>query len=65
MGPRITIHSALRTAFPGGGNILFNTAIGTADRLAGNSEIFLLGSESLRKAQKGPPPLRRIDGRTF
>jgi len=43
------------TAFSDWGNILFNTTIATAiaDRLVENSEIFLLGSESLRKAQKG------------
>ena len=46
------------TAFSDWGNILFNTTIATAiaDRLVENSEIFLLGGESLRKAQKSPPP---------
>jgi len=48
------------TAFSDWGNILFNTTIAAAivDRLVENSEIFLLGGESLRKAQKGqsPPP---------
>ena len=46
------------TAFSDWGNILFNTTIATAiaDRLVENSEIFLLGGESLRKAQKNPPP---------
>ena len=35
-----------------------NTTIAAAiaDRLVENSEIFLLGGESLRKAQKSPPP---------
>jgi DNA replication protein DnaC len=43
------------TAFSDWGNILFNTTIAAAivDRLVENSEIFLLGGESLRKAQKG------------
>ena len=42
------------TAFSEWGNILFNTTIATAiaDRLVENSEIFLFGGESLRKAQK-------------
>ena len=46
------------TAFSDWGNILYNTTIAAAiaDRLVENSEIFLLGGESLRKAQKGPPP---------
>lgn len=46
------------TAFSDWGNILFNTTIATAiaDRFVENSEIFLLGGESLRKAQKSPPP---------
>ena len=46
------------TAFSEWGNILFNTTIATAiaDRLVENSEIFLLGGESLRKAQKAQPP---------
>lgn len=46
------------TAFSGWGNILHNTTIAAAiaDRLVENSEIFLLGGESLRKAQKGSPP---------
>jgi DNA replication protein DnaC len=46
------------TAFSDWGNIVFNTTIATAfaDRLMENSEIFLLGGESLRKAQKSPPP---------
>ena len=40
------------TLFSDWGNILFNTTIATAiaDRLVENSEIFLLGGESLRKA---------------
>jgi DNA replication protein DnaC len=42
------------TAFSDWGNILFNTTIATAiaDRLVENSEIFLLGGDSLRKAGK-------------
>ena len=42
------------TAFSDWGNILFNTTIATAiaDRLVENSEIFLLGGDSLRKAQE-------------
>ena len=45
------------TAFSDWGNILHNTTIAAAiaDRLVENSEIFLLGGESLRKAQKNPP----------
>lgn len=45
------------TAFSEWGNILYNTTIAAAiaDRLVENSEIFLLGGESLRKAQKNPP----------
>jgi len=45
------------TAFSDWGNILYNTTIAAAiaDRLVENSEIFLLGGESLRKAQKSPP----------
>jgi DNA replication protein DnaC len=40
------------TPFSDWGNILFNTTIATAiaDRLVENSEIFLLGGDSLRKA---------------
>jgi DNA replication protein DnaC len=46
------------TAFSDWGNILHNTTIATAiaDRLVENSEIFLLGGESLRKANKGHSP---------
>jgi DNA replication protein DnaC len=48
------------TAFSEWGNILFNTTIATAitiaDRLVENSEVFLLGGESLRKAQKTQSP---------
>ena len=42
------------TAFSDWGNILYNTTIATAiaDRLVENSEIFLLGGESLRKGNK-------------
>jgi DNA replication protein DnaC len=47
------------TAFSEWGTILYNTTIAAAiaDRLVENSEIFLLGGESLRKAQKSPPPV--------
>lgn len=46
------------TAFSDWGNILHNTTIATAiaDRLVENSEIFLLGGDSLRKGNKGQPP---------
>jgi len=46
------------TSFSDWGNILFNTTIATAiaDRLVENSEIFLLGGDSLRKANKNPDP---------
>jgi len=46
------------TAFSDWGNILYNTTIAAAiaDRLVENSEVFLLSGESLRKAQKNPPP---------
>lgn len=46
------------TAFSDWGNILYNTTIATAiaDRLVEDSEIFLLGGESLRKASKNPTP---------
>jgi DNA replication protein DnaC len=46
------------TAFSAWGNILYNTPIATAiaDRLVENSEIFLLGGDSLRKANKNPHP---------
>jgi len=46
------------TPFSDWGNILFNTTIATAiaDRLVENSEIFLLGGESLRKANKHSDP---------
>jgi DNA replication protein DnaC len=47
------------TAFSDWGNILYNTTIATAiaDRLVENSEIFLLGGDSLRKANhKAPNP---------
>lgn len=42
------------TAFSDWGNILYNTTIATAiaDRLVENSEIFLLGGESLRKGNR-------------
>jgi len=46
------------TPFSDWGNILYNTTIATAiaDRLVENSEIFLLGGDSLRKANKAPEP---------
>ena len=46
------------TPFSDWGNILFNTTIATAiaDRLVENSEIFLLGGDSLRKPNKTPHP---------
>jgi DNA replication protein DnaC len=49
---------ATNTPFSDWGNILFNTTIATAiaDRLVENSEIFLLGGESLRKASRNSAP---------
>ena len=46
------------TAFSDWGNVLHNTTIATAiaDRLVENSEIFLLGGDSLRKARHSNPP---------
>jgi DNA replication protein DnaC len=46
------------TAFSDWGNILHNTTIATAiaDRLVENSEIFLLGGDSVRKLKHSPPP---------
>ncbi len=46
------------TALSDWGNILFNTTIATAiaDRLVENSEIFLLGGESIRKTNKSGSP---------
>jgi DNA replication protein DnaC len=46
------------TAFSDWGNILYNTTIATAiaDRLVENSEIFLLGGDSLRKAKANSNP---------
>jgi DNA replication protein DnaC len=48
------------TAFSDWGNVLYNTTIATAiaDRLVENSEIFLLGGDSLRKgsSSKSNPP---------
>lgn len=46
------------TAFSEWGNILYNTTIATAivDRLVENSEIFLLGGDSLRKARNSSLP---------
>ena len=45
------------TAFSEWGNILHNTTIATAiaDRLVENSEVFLLGGDSLRKGNRGQP----------
>ena len=46
------------TAFSEWGNILYNTTIATAiaDRLVENSEIFVLGGDSLRKSNRTPYP---------
>jgi DNA replication protein DnaC len=46
------------TPFSEWGNILYNTTIATAiaDRLVENSEIFLLGGDSLRKTTQNPNP---------
>jgi len=57
-GVRIKMDSALNTAFSDWGNILYNTTIATAiaDRLVENSEIFLLGGDSLRKGNRNPNP---------
>jgi len=47
------------TPFSDWGNVLYNTTIATAiaDRLVENSEIFLLGGDSLRKGNsKSNPP---------
>ena len=46
------------TAFSEWGNILYNTTIATAIayRLVENSEIFLLGGDSLRKSNRTPHP---------
>ena len=46
------------TPFSDWGNILFNTTIATAiaDRLVENSEIFLLGGDSMRKASRNSNP---------
>jgi DNA replication protein DnaC len=46
------------TPFSDWGNVLHNTTIATAvaDRLVENSEIFLLGGNSLRKAKTNPTP---------
>ena len=46
------------TAFSDWGNILYNTTIATAiaDRLVENSEVFLLGGDSLRKPNRNPNP---------
>ena len=53
-GVRIKMNSALNTPFSDWGNILFNTTIATAiaDRLVENSEIFLLGGDSLAQSQQ-------------
>jgi len=57
-GLSIKPNSALNTAFSDWGNILYNTTIATAiaDRLVENSEIFLLGGDSLRKGNRNPNP---------
>jgi DNA replication protein DnaC len=49
------------TPFSEWGNILFNTTIATAiaDRLVENSEVFLLGGESLRKPRNPNPPAEK------
>ena len=49
------------TSFSDWGNILFNTTIATAiaDRLVENSEVFLLGGESLRKPKNPNPPAEK------
>jgi DNA replication protein DnaC len=49
------------TPFSDWGNILFNTTIATAiaDRLVENSEIFLLGGDSLRKPKNSNPPAEK------
>jgi DNA replication protein DnaC len=49
------------TPFSDWGNILFNTTIATAiaDRLVENSEIFLLGGESVRKPKNPDPPAQK------
>jgi DNA replication protein DnaC len=49
------------TPFSDWGNILFNTTIATAiaDRLVENSEVFLLGGESLRKPKSPNPPAEK------
>jgi DNA replication protein DnaC len=46
------------TAFSDWGNILYNTTIATAiaDRIVENSEVFLLGGDSLRKSNRTPNP---------
>ena len=56
-GKRSTIITT-NTAFSDWRNILYNTTIATAiaDRLVENSEVFLLGGDSLRKANKQPHP---------
>ena len=54
----VKIFATLNTAFSDWGNIMFNTTIATAiaDRLVENSEIFLLGGDSLRKGNRNPNP---------
>ena len=49
------------TSFSDWGNILFNTTIATAiaDRLVENSEVFLLGGESLRKPKTPTSPAEK------
>ena len=50
--------SNFRSIFSDWGNILHNTTIATAiaDRLVENSEIFLLGGDSVRKLKHSSPP---------
>lgn len=57
-GDRRSTIITTNTAFSDWGNILYNTTIATAiaDRLVENSEVFLLGGDSLRKANKNPHP---------
>lgn len=49
------------TPFSDWGNILFNTTVATAiaDRLVENSEVLLLGGESLRKPKNPNPPAEK------
>ncbi len=53
--------SALNTPFSDWGNILFNTTIAAAiaDRLVENSEIILMGGDSLRKPKNPSSPAEK------